>query len=35
MTHIHLLNKDFREDKRPAKLVSNALDLAADTCKWK
>ena len=35
VTHIHLLNPDFREDKRPARLVSNALDFMADTCKWK
>ena len=25
-THIHLLNPDFRDDKRPVKLVANALD---------
>ncbi len=35
MTHIHLLNDDFREDKRPTKLVDNALNTLADTCKWK
>ena len=35
MTHIHLLNSDFREDKRPTKLVDNALEVLADTCKWK
>ena len=36
MTHIHLLATDFRDDKRPTKLVSNALDTMADTTKpWK
>ena len=35
MTHIHLLNPDFRDDKRPTKLVENALNTLADTCKWK
>lgn len=35
MTHIHLLNADFRDDKRPVKLVSNALNMLADSCRWK
>ena len=35
MTHIHLLAPGFRDDKRPVKLISDALDHHADTCKWK
>jgi len=35
MTHIHLLAKDFRDDKRPMKLVSNTLDAMAEMSKWK
>ena len=35
MTHIHLLANDFREDKRPTKLVSNALDTMAENSKWR
>ena len=34
MTHIHLVAPDFREDKRPTKLVSNALDLVAEQSRW-
>ena len=35
MTHIHLLAPDFRVDKRPVKLISNALDDLAKNCKLK
>lgn len=35
MTHIHLLAKDFRYDKRPTKLVSDALDTMANNSKWR
>ena len=33
MTHIHLLSNDFRTDKRPTMLVSNALDKMAEDSK--
>jgi len=26
MSHIHLLSKNFRSDKRPVKLIENALE---------
>jgi hypothetical protein len=35
MSHIHLLANDFRNDKRPNKLIENALDTMAETSKWK
>ena len=35
MTHIHLLDVDFRTDKRPAKLIADALNLTAEGCRWK
>ena len=36
MTHIHLLAPDFRDDKRPTKLVSKALDgVAEERQPWK
>ena len=35
MSHIHLLSKNFRSDKRPVKLIENALEKMAETSKWK
>lgn len=35
MSHIHLLATDFRSDKRPTKLVENALEFQAENCNWK
>ena len=35
MSHIHLLANDFRADKRPGKLVENALESMAENCGWK